>query len=146
MAETRSGGRILNRLVRQQGGPFQQPAEILFAGVLMRAVGEPKIGGGLVTDLEPLEVDDADVLFATFPDLALLQFHGWESISLDLHFKRDGGAAGYFFLPAACLLATTAFFFAARPSLLLCFWPDFFWFAFGDLSPMMCLLSTSAVN
>jgi hypothetical protein len=45
--------------------------------------------------------------------------------------------AAYFFLPAACLAATTAFAFALAALLLLCFCVDFFWFAFGDLSPMM---------
>jgi len=43
----------------------------------------------------------------------------------------------YFFLPAACLLATAAFFLATALLTADFFWPDFFWLAFGDLSPIM---------
>ena len=67
-------------------------------------------------------------------------------ISLDFHFKRDGGAGGYFFLPAACFAAVAACFLAAAALVLAFFWPDFFWFAFGDLSPMMFWLSLTAVD
>lgn len=53
----------------------------------------------------------------------------------------DERKAVYFFLPAACLAATAAFVFAEATLLLLCFCVDFFWFAFGDLSPIMfCFL------
>ena len=49
--------------------------------------------------------------------------------------------AVYFFLPAACFATTEAFFFEAAMLVLLCFCVDFFWLAFGDLSPMMdCFL------
>ncbi len=48
----------------------------------------------------------------------------------------------YFFLPAGCCLAAAAcFFFWSALLTLTCFWEDFFWVAFGDLSPMMfCFL------
>lgn len=59
----------------------------------------------------------------------------------DFCVRRDTTNGGYFFLPADSLAATAADFFAASLSDLDCFWPDFFWFAFGDLSPMMfCFL------
>lgn len=64
-----------------------------------------------------------------------------DSISPDFYLKRDGRTEGYFFLPAACLAATAAFFFVAAVVVLACFWLDFFWLAFGDLSPIMFLLS-----
>jgi len=41
----------------------------------MFAVGELEIRRGFVTDFEPFEVNNADVLVAAFPDLALLKFH-----------------------------------------------------------------------
>src|SRR5258707_15761767 len=44
---------------------------------------------------------------------------------------------GYFFLPADCLAATEALFLALALLAADCFWPDFFWFAFGDLSPIV---------
>src|SRR5579863_372493 len=59
-----------------EDGAFEQPAEILFAGVLVLAVGELEIGGGFVTHLKPLEVNDAHKFVAALPDLALLEFHG----------------------------------------------------------------------
>jgi hypothetical protein len=58
-----------------QDRPFEQPAKILLAGVLVFAVREPEIGGGLVSDGQSFEVDNADVFFTAFPDLALLKFH-----------------------------------------------------------------------
>ena len=44
---------------------------------------------------------------------------------------------GYFFLAAADLAATAAFLEASALLALDCFCEDFFWFAFGDLSPMV---------
>ena len=44
---------------------------------------------------------------------------------------------GYFFLPAADLAAAAAFLEASALLALDCFCEDFFWFAFGDLSPMV---------
>ena len=43
---------------------------------------------------------------------------------------------GYFFLPAADLAATAAPFFWLALLTAAFFWPDFFWLAFGDLSPI----------
>lgn len=43
----------------------------------------------------------------------------------------------YFFLPAADLAATAAFFEASALLAFDCFCEDFFWLAFGDLSPMV---------
>lgn len=42
----------------------------------MLAVGEFEIRRGFITDFEPFEMNNADVLIAAFPDLALLKFHG----------------------------------------------------------------------
>ena len=55
---------------------FEQAAEILFARLLMFAVGELEIRRGFVTDFEPFELNNADLFAAAFPDLALLKFHG----------------------------------------------------------------------
>lgn len=46
------------------------------------------------------------------------------------------GVPDYFFLVWLCLAATACCFFCATLLVLLCFCVDFFWFAFGDLSPM----------
>ena len=51
--------------------------------------------------------------------------------------KKRQAAIGYFFLEAACLAATASLFFCAAVSNLDCFWVDFFWFDFGDLSPII---------
>lgn len=59
-----------------ENGAFEQPAEILFAGVLVLAVGELEIGGGFITHFESFEVNDAHKFIAALPDLALLEFHG----------------------------------------------------------------------
>jgi hypothetical protein len=40
----------------------------------------------------------------------------------------------------ADLAATAAFFFALSLLALASFWPDFFWLAFGDLSPITFIL------
>jgi hypothetical protein len=76
------GRGIFRRGRGDEGGAFEQAAEIFFAGVLVAAAGELGIGGGLVTDLETFEVNDADVFRAAFPNLALSQFHVRRFISL----------------------------------------------------------------
>jgi len=48
---------------------------------------------------------------------------------------ETAGTAAYFFL-AACLAATACFFFWLALAALEFFCEDFFWFDFGDLSPM----------
>jgi len=45
-------------------------------------------------------------------------------------------SCGYFLLPAACFAATACFLLSAMRVALDCFWLDFFWFDFGDLSPI----------
>jgi hypothetical protein len=67
-----------------EGGAFEQAAEIFLAGVLVRAVGELEGGGGFVADFEPCEVDDAHEFSAALPDLALLKFHGGKTSLLIL--------------------------------------------------------------
>jgi hypothetical protein len=44
--------------------------------------------------------------------------------------------AGYLLLPADCLAATASFFFWSALLALACFCENFFWFDFGDLSPI----------
>ena len=61
---------------RHERCAFEQAAEILFARVLMFAIGKPRIRRGFVTDFEPFEMNNADIGVAAFPDLALLKFHG----------------------------------------------------------------------
>ena len=41
----------------------------------MFAVGKFEIRRRFITDLEPFELDNADVFLAAFPNLALLKFH-----------------------------------------------------------------------
>lgn len=43
----------------------------------------------------------------------------------------------YFFFPPACLAAAACFFLCSALVALACFCVDFFWFDFGDLSPMV---------
>jgi hypothetical protein len=87
VCRVRAGSRGRNvRAVRAGGGEgfaggrgdehcaFEQAAEILFAGVLMFAVGELAIRGGFVTDGEAFDVNNANVDVAAFPNLALLKF------------------------------------------------------------------------
>jgi hypothetical protein len=64
------------RFGREQGGTLEEPAKILLAGVLVFAIGELKIRGGFVADFQAFEMDNTDVICATFPDLALLKLHG----------------------------------------------------------------------
>ena len=49
------------------------------------------------------------------------------------------GADGYFFLSAASLAAPACFFFCSALLALACFCVDFFWFDFGDLSPIISI-------
>ena len=60
---------------RQQLRRFEQAAEIFFAGDLQRAFLGGEAGHGFVFHFEPFEPDDADVLRALLPDLALAEFH-----------------------------------------------------------------------
>lgn len=60
---------------RQQLRRFEQTAEIFFAGDLQRAFFGGEAGHGFVFHFEPFEPDDADVLRALLPDLALAEFH-----------------------------------------------------------------------
>jgi len=53
------------------------------------------------------------------------------------HQERQLQVAGYLLLPAACLAATACFFFWSALLALACFCEDFFWFDFGDLSPII---------
>jgi hypothetical protein len=90
---------------------------------------------------QPFEVHDANVFLAVFPDLALLKFERHAVGGTVSPILMPERRSRYFFLPAACLLATAAFFLAALILAFDCFWPDFFWLALGDLSPMMfCFL------
>jgi hypothetical protein len=51
--------------------------------------------------------------------------------------ERQTGTDGYRFLRAADLAASAAFFFWLALSARACFWFDFFWFDFGDRSPII---------
>jgi hypothetical protein len=128
---------------------FQQSAEIFFAGMTMFAFVGGETFEDLITHFQAFQVDDADIFAAVFPDLSLLKFerHGiLRSVSPILIFGETAEGRSYFFLPAACLLNTAAFFLAVEALALDCFWPDFFWFDFGDLSPMMFIFRFTAVD
>ena len=49
-------------------------------------------------------------------------------------------ADGYRFLMAACLAVSACFFFWLALLAIACFWEDFFWFDFGDLSPIILMI------
>jgi hypothetical protein len=51
--------------------------------------------------------------------------------------ERQTGTDGYRVFIAADLAAAAAFFFWLALSACACFWFDFFWFDFGDLSPII---------
>jgi hypothetical protein len=148
----RSG--FLRRL--EQMRAFEQAAEIFFAGDNFRAFLVAEVGHGFVFHFEPFEADDADVFPTLFPDLALAQIHGmnirtghghWRAGllqgNLSLLIFASGETAsngGYLFLAAADFAATAALFLALALLALDCFWPDFFWLAFGDLSPIILFI------
>jgi hypothetical protein len=93
------------------------------------ALAAVEIFEDFIRDLQPLEMNDADVFVAMFPNLALLEFERHEIEGTRLSgfcARRDGRGRNYFFLPAACLLAAAAFFLAAMLLALEFFWPDFF--------------------
>ena len=51
--------------------------------------------------------------------------------------ERHEQTGGYFFLMSVCLANAACFFASAALLALACFCVDFFWFDFGDLSPMI---------
>ena len=54
--------------------------------------------------------------------------------------------AGYLSLPAACLAAAACFFFCSALVALACFCEDFFWFDFGDLSPITLIFFCGLIH
>ena len=60
---------------RQKLGAFEQPAEIFFAGDLHGPFLGGEAGHGFIFHLQPFEPDDADILRALLPGLALAEFH-----------------------------------------------------------------------
>src|SRR5208337_4908416 len=60
---------------REQFRLFEQPAEILLAGLVQRPFLVAEVGHRLVGHGEPLQSHDADVFMSRFPDLALAEFH-----------------------------------------------------------------------
>jgi hypothetical protein len=59
----------------EQGGAFEHPAKVLFAGVLVLATAALEAREGFVTDSQPFQMHDADVVLAALPNLPLLEFH-----------------------------------------------------------------------
>lgn len=74
---------------RNQGGTFEEAAEIFFAGLVVLAIRELMAGGRLVTNGKPFELDDANKFRAALPDLTLLQFHDGKPVSPDFYLKGD---------------------------------------------------------
>ena len=60
---------------RKQMRPFEQAAEVFFAGDVLCAFLVAEVGHGFVFHFEPFQTHDADVFPALFPELALIQFH-----------------------------------------------------------------------
>jgi len=128
---------------------FEQAAEIFFAGDDFRAFLAGEAGRGFVFHLEPFEAHDADVFRALFPDLALAKFHGgavWVNLPLLILVSRETARDGGYFLPPAFLSATACFFFSSALLVLACFWFDFFWFDFGDLSPIIFVFFSGLIH
>jgi hypothetical protein len=63
---------IFRRFGENQRRALEHPAEIFFARLLMFAAGKILARGGLVTDFQPFQLHDADVLRAALPNLTLL--------------------------------------------------------------------------
>lgn len=60
-----------------------------------------------------------------------------QTVSPVWHQERQPGMVGYFCLPATFLSAMACFFFWSAMLAAACFCEDFFWFDFGDLSPII---------
>ena len=84
---------LLDFLERHQVGGLDQAAKILFADVMAGAVAGGETHDGLVFHFQPLQVQDAKVFLAAFPDLILLQFyflrHGWLNYSIEPRMDMD---------------------------------------------------------
>jgi hypothetical protein len=134
----------------EEDGVFEQAAKFFFADVMVGALAGGEILEGFVFHFQALEMNDLKVDFAFIPNLALLQFHGErgggrKSRWLDTLFPQSGKRAkDQRFLRAACLAAMACFFFCSALLATACFWDAFFWFDFGDLSPMIFQLSVSS--
>ena len=97
---------------REQGGGFDQAAEVLLAGLVMRAFAGGEVQAHLVSDFEPFEADDADEFIAFAPDLALSKLQGHvrldgkgKSPSLRASSSRKDGLGGRLLFLAGGLLA-----------------------------------------
>lgn len=66
-----------NLPVRQQGCALEEAAKFLFADSLRRALLGVGTGHRFVFHRQSLQPDDAKILVTLFPNLALLQLHGW---------------------------------------------------------------------
>jgi hypothetical protein len=97
-------------------GGFQQAAEVLLADVMKGSLAGGEALDGLVFHFQPLEMQDAEIFLAAFPDLVLLQsdFPGHAKVSGKMPVSPDSESgetrrtAGYFFFFLA-----TGFFLAA---------------------------------
>ena len=63
--------------------------------------------------------------------------HDSGKVSLEICVRRDSTERTFYFFLPACLAATAALFFWLALLALVCFWWDFFWLDFGDLSPII---------
>jgi len=67
---------LLDFFERHQVGGFQEAAKILLADVVAGAFAGGEALDGLVFHFQALQVQDAKIFIAAFPDLILLQLHG----------------------------------------------------------------------
>jgi len=67
---------LLDFFERHQVGGFQEAAEILLADVMEGPFAGGEALDGLVFHFQALQVQDAKIFLAAFPDLILLQLHG----------------------------------------------------------------------
>ena len=66
---------LANLRLREQGGSFDQAAEFLLAHVTMLTFTCEQVFHRLVLDLQPLEMNDPQVIRALPPNLILRQLH-----------------------------------------------------------------------
>lgn len=87
-----------NLHVRHQSRALEQAAEFFFGDRVVRPPFGVRAGHRLVFHRQPLQPDDAEILAARFPNLALLQLHGSE--------KKGGTGVGDEILDEGCNLVS----------------------------------------
>jgi hypothetical protein len=77
-----SGWFFVFRLIVDQRGVLDQPAELLLRDMVMRALASIEIFDGFIFHLEAFQMHDAKELVSRFPSLTLLKLHGGQVNSM----------------------------------------------------------------